>query len=379
MELSDYRKKIDSIDDKLLELFRERMTLSREIGRLKQQEHTPVLNPEREREILLRVSREAGPELGDYTRVLFQMLFELSRSYQHACSGTNPLAQMLLCARAETPELFPAAGTVACQGVEGAYSQLACDKLFKLADIMYVNSFAGVFQAVDSGLCEYGVLPIENSLRGTVGEVYDLLCEHRLYIVRGVKLHVNHELLVKPGTKLSDLRHIYSHEQALGQCSKFLKSLPGVELQLCENTAVAAKFVAETADKTIGAIASPECAQLYGLEKLPVQIRDSDHNYTRFICIAKKPAIYPGANRISITVAVPHRPGSLYRLISRFSALGVNLLKLESRPVPGRDFEFRFYLDFEASVCDAEVAKLLGELSGSGEDFVFLGNYSEMV
>ena len=261
---------------------------------------------------------------------------------------------------------------------EGAYSQLACDKFIKLADIVYVKSFEGVFQAVEQGLCDYGVLPIENSLYGTVGAVYDLMRNYKFHIVRSLKMHVSHALLVKPGTKLSDVREIISHDQALGQCSRFIKSLKDVKVTICENTAIAAKMVSESGNGHVAAISSHRCAELYGLESIAESIQNNDHNYTRFICISRKLEIYPGSNRVSLIVSAPHRPGALYNMMAKFASLGLNLTKLESRPIPGRDFEFLFYFDLEATVRSKEVVELLNDLASGPDLFVFLGCYTEV-
>lgn len=379
MDIKDCRQKIDHIDDQLIRLFNDRMELSREIGEHKRKLNAPVLNPGREREILRRIAAGSSKELGAYSQVLFRMLFDLSRSYQdRLMAGEAPLGKEIEKATENTAKIFPTEGSIACQGIEGAYSQLAADRLFSTGNVMFFNSFAGVFQAVEKNLCKFGILPIENSLHGTVSEVYDLMKNHHFYILRSVKMQINHVLLSKPGATLKQITEIYSHEQALWQCGNFLKQLPGVKLSVCENTAVAAKKVAEAASPEVAAISSENCARLYGLSKLQTDIQNSDCNYTRFICIGKEMAIFPGANRISIMVSVSHEPGSLYRLIAKFAALGVNLLKLESRPVEGRDFEFLFYLDFESSLYSPEIIQLLNELSQSNESFVFLGGYSQV-
>jgi chorismate mutase/prephenate dehydratase len=242
---------------------------------------------------------------------------------------------------------------------------------------MYFKTFDSVFAAVEQGLCDYGVLPIENSTYGTVNAVYDLMKNYNFYIIKSFKLHVNHVLLAKPGVKFGDIKEIYSHEQAIGQCSEFLKNIKTIKINICENTAAAAKMTAESDRSDIASISSPNCAQLYGLGVLRDNISDSANNYTRFICISKKLLIFPGADKISIMLTVQHKPGTLYSLISRFAVLGVNLTKLESRPIPGSDFNFMFYFDMDASTYTPSIMALLDELSESPETFVFLGSYSE--
>ncbi|MHB1316013.1 MAG: bifunctional chorismate mutase/prephenate dehydratase [Christensenellales bacterium] len=379
MELNEYRDKIDKIDNEIQMLFEKRMALSADIAKFKSQNCMPTRNSERERQILARITDQSAEYLAGYERILFSTLFDLSRSYQNQLI-TKPtiLSEEINKAVKNTPPLFPAKGVVACQGVEGAYSQQACDKLFPAASIIYFKNWEGVFQAVESGLCAYGILPIENSIHGTVNEVYDLMRDYKFHIVRSVKLQISHCLLAKPGAALADVREIFSHEQAIGQCSTYLKGLKDVSVTICENTAMASQKVASSPRNDIAAISSPSCAELYGLSVLSDSIQQSDHNYTRFICIAKELAIYPGANKISLMLTVSHTPGALYRMIAKFSVLGVNLTKIESRPIPGKDFEFMFYFDLDASVASTEVVQLLNELSSAPQQFVFLGNYSEI-
>jgi len=380
MELNNYREHLDTIDKELLRLFIERMAIAGEIAQWKQQNRMPVLDLRREKE-KLRAMEEMSPEdLKEYSVSLFSLMMELSRSYQNriihpASAETLAIEQALK----ETPQLFPETAIVACQGVEGAYSGIACEKLFKRPSIFYFSSFDAVFSAIEKGLCRYGVIPVENSTAGTVNAVYDLMRKHDFRIVRSVRVKIDHNLLVKPGTKPEDIREIYSHAQAIAQCSAFLQSMPNVKVIPCENTAVAAKKVAESQDKGIAALSSRSCSKLYGLEILKADVQDSGNNHTRFICISKNLEIYPGADRTSLMMVLPHEPGSLYRLLSRFNALGINLTKLESRPMPERSFEFMFYFDLDTSVYSPRFIQLMGELPDISEEHEYLGSYSEVI
>ena len=227
MELQEIREKIDRVDDSLLELFRERMALSAEVAATKAQSGQPILNKAREREVLLKVSRDAGVELESYARMLFNTLFEMSRSYQaRLMTKQGEFTNMIRAAERPASELFPSTGIVACQGVEGAYSQLACDKLFTSSNIMYLRTWDAVFQAVQSGLCEFGVLPIENSSSGSVNGVYDLLGRYDFSIVRSVNLYINHFLMAKPGVKLADIREIYSTNTRWSNAALCLRKCP---------------------------------------------------------------------------------------------------------------------------------------------------------
>lgn len=376
MQLNELRKEIDNIDDQILALFLKRMEVAKRVAEEKQLSKAVIANPEREREILVRIAEQAGEDMAVYTKMLYSTLFELSRSYQGRVLNDNlsGLDKKITEAIQSSPEDLPKTATVACQGIAGAYSQQACDKLFPLANISYFKSFEGVISAVDSGMCRYGILPVENNIHGSVGRIYDLLSGGRVYIVAGAKLQIRHALMAKPGVRLEDIKEAYSHEQAFGQCSEFTKKYNQV---VSLNTAIAAKEVSESERCDIAAICSPECAKLYGLEIIKDDIQNSDNNHTRFICISKNLEIYPGANKLSLMLSTEHKPGALFSVMAKFSALGINITKLESRPIPGRDFEFMFYFDMEASVRAKEVRALLSELSDAPETFVFLGNYLE--
>ncbi len=380
MDLSDYRREIDSIDDQLLSLFSQRMNLSAEIAAYKQENSLPVLDVRREQEKLRTLEEKSPEEISDYTVSLFSLIMELSRSRQNRIlHRSSPETKAIECALRETPQLFPEKAIVACQGVEGAYSAIACEKLFVRPNIFFFSTFDAVFSAIEKGLCRYGVIPVENSTAGTVNAVYDLMLKHDFRIVRSVRVKVDHNLLVQPGTRKEEIREIYSHAQAIAQCSEFLQGMPNVKVIPCENTAVAAKKVAESGDHGIAALSSRSCSRLYGLEILESDVQDSGNNHTRFICISKNLEIYPGADRTSLMMVLPHEPGSLYKVLSRFYALGINLIKLESRPLPERSFEFMFYFDLDTSVYSPKFIQLMGELSDLAEEFEYLGSYTEVI
>ena len=380
MDLNELRKEIDSIDDELVKLFGKRMEYAAKIADYKKANNLPILMPAREREKLLDVAQKAGPEMATYTKVLYSMLFELSRSYQSKHNMTRTeLYNRIVKAIDSTQKLFPQSAMVACQGVEGAYSQIACEKIFKSPYIMYFKNFEGVFNAIDQGLCQYGILPLENSTAGSVNKVYDLMIKHNFFIIRTFRLKVDHNLLVNPGATKAGIKEIVSHEQAIGQCSDFLKSMPGVKITTVENTAVAASMVSKSGRTDIAALSSRNCAELYGLTCLEASVQDTGNNRTRFICISKNMEIFPGSDKTSIMMILPHRPGSLYRVLARLYTLGINVTKLESRPLPDRDFEFMFYFDLETSVYSDEFVQLMCELDELCEEFRYLGSYCEVV
>lgn len=379
-ELEQLRGDIDAIDRQIVDLMKRRMETVAQVAEYKKANNMPVLDTSRERALLSKVGQEAGEELADYVQSMYRTIMAASRSYENGKLGRgSKVYDGIKKAMEETPKLFPQRPTVACQGIEGAYSQIACDRLFKAPSIMYFQSFDHVFKAVESGMCQYGILPIENSTAGSVNAVYDLMIRHNFSIVRSARLKVSHNLLAKPGTKLEDIRDVYSHEQALHQCAGYLAGLKNVAVHVVENTAVAARMVAQSDRSDVAALSSRFCAEQYDLEIVQDNVQDQDNNYTRFICISKKPEIYPGADRTSLMMTLPHKPGTLYNVLAKFYALNINLQKLESRPLPSREFEFMFYFDVEASVYAPEMEKLFRDLEAESEQLRYLGTYHEVI
>ena len=377
--LADSRAAIDRIDRELVKLFCERMQVSADVAEYKRAVGMAVTDAARERALLAKVSELAGTEMEENVRTLYATILAISKAYQHERLNTSSkLEHKISTAVKETSPIFPARAKVACQGVEGAYSLKAAEKLFSCPEVRFYKTFGDVFDAIDRGECRYGVLPIENSTAGSVTQIYDLMSNHRFYIVRALRLKVDHCLLAKPGTKRADITEIVSHQQALSQCAGYIAQLSGVKATPFPNTAKAAEF-AKSAPAGVAAIASRDCASLYGLEVLDTDIQDNANNYTRFICISKTPEIYPGADKTSIILTVPHKPGSLSRLLTQIDAMHINLTKLESRPIPGHDFEFLFYFDLESPIESPALLRLLGELESSSETFRYLGTYREML
>jgi len=379
-DLSVIRDEIDKVDRGLVELFCKRMELALDVAESKRNTGKAVFDPEREKQLIKKVSDLAGPDKEEYIRTLYSTILSLSHAVQNrALFYDNEVSASIKEALESTPLIFPERAHVACQGVAGAYSQAAADRFFRLPDISYFSSFANVFQAIESGMCEYGVLPIENSTAGSVGAVYELMLKHNFYIVRSCRLKISHSLLAKPGTRIEDIVDVFSHEQAIHQSSDFLSEHPGINAHVRKNTAMAAKEVKESDRTDIAAIASEACGDIYGLVPVESDIQNQDNNYTRFICIAKKPEVYPGANKTAVMAVLPHKEGSLYNMLSRFAAYGANLTKIESIPIPEREFEFMFYFDFECSVYSDKFYTLICELSKASKRFKYLGSYLEIV
>ena len=379
-DLSDIRKEIDSIDTQIVELFKRRMSCADAVAAYKRAHDLPVLDRSRERELLSRRAAQVPEDMKVYTEVLFELLMEASRNRQGERLGTGGhTVEQIRDALAHSPELFPRDAYVACQGVEGAYQQIATDRIFRHANIGYFDTFDAVFRAVEENYADFGVLPIENSTAGSVNQVFDLMMRHNFHIVRTCRLKVDHNLLAKPGCGLEDVRHIYSHEQAINQCGEFLSSLEGVTVHACENTAMASKMVAESERRDVAALASRACARIYGLDVLASSAQDQGNNYTRFACISKDLSIYPGADRSTFMLVVNHEPGALYKVLAKFYDLDINIIKLESRPIPDRDFEFMFYFDIDCPAASPEFFTLVHSLESTCEEFRYLGSYSEVI
>lgn len=380
MELDKLREEIGQIDEEIGALFARRMERCARIAREKAARGIVIPEVGNERAARARFRDRAGEELEGYAGVLYAALTDVAHSYQAAVLGREcPQAARIAAALEVTPRLFPEKAAVVCQGVEGAYSQIAAEKLFREPVISYVKSFEAVFSAIANGFCRYGVLPLENSTAGSVNRIYDLMMQYNFSIVRSVRIKIDHNLLARPGVRIGDIREIVSHEQAISQCAGFLRGYPAIKVTAVENTAAAAKLVAESGRDDIAALSSRSCAELYGLDILASAVQDAGNNHTRFICIGRDLEIYPGADRTSVMLTTPHRPGSLYRIMARINALGINMTKLESRPLPDRDFEFMFYFDLDTPVYSPKLIQLMADLETLCETFRYLGSYSEIV
>ena len=373
MDLKELRAEIDAVDTQIARLFSRRMQLGGAVADYKREHSLAVMNSQREQQVLERVSSLVGEDLAPDARVLFASMMDMSKALQHRRLG-RPLPLLGLIENARS---LPKHARVCCQGVPGAFSQRACQAVFEHPQTQFVPEFEDVFQAVSRGECEFGILPIENSSAGSVTAVYDLMKRHQFYIARSVRVKVEHNLLVKPGTTLDKITDLYSHEQAISQCSQFLRSHPQITVHPYSNTAKSAQLVAQDTSPGTAAISSRECAQLYGLTVLESGIQNSQQNYTRFICITREPVVYEKANKVSVMLSIPHTAGSLYRVLSRFSYGGINLTKLESRPIPDTDFEFMFYFDLQCPKDPRLLAGILEDLQEELDTFVFLGAYQE--
>ena len=364
IDLSVSRARIDEIDAQIIELFERRMHIAADVAAYKRATGKPVLDKAREAAKIDKATELASDEFKKFIPPLFSMMMEMSRAYQH--SLLDEVSERVVPAAIDEVAELPAAAHVAVQGVEGAYQHIACRELFDDPDIVFVPTFDAVADAVEEGRVEYGILPLENSTAGTVDRVYDLLYKRGLYIA-------------KPGVEESDIVEVFSHEQALRQCTDFIAQMSNeVTSTACRNTAMAASSVANSERRDVAAISSTACAELYGLNVLQHAIQDEADNFTRFICVAKKPQIVGVPERSSLLLITPHEAGALFRVLSRIAALGVNMLKLESRPIPGSEFEFMFYVDIECTPNDAAFDEVIAQIEPLCDSLAYLGSYAEV-
>ena len=265
---------------------------------------------------------------------------------------------------------------IAYQGEPGAFSEAAARRVAPDAQLVACKTFEEVFASVEGGPAGYGVLPIENSIGGSIHRNYDLLLAHELPIVAEVELPVVHQLLALPGASVDGLRRVYSHPQALAQCERFLRTLSGVEIVATYDTAGSAKLVADERPMDAAAIASARAGELFGLVPLASSIQDFDDNITRFIVIGRRPLRDAVADKTTIVFSLPNEPGSLFKALSAFALRGVDLTKLESRPIPGRPWEYLFYADLAAARDELACARALAHLAEFAPTLLTLGSYA---
>lgn len=374
MNLEEVRKEIDQIDEEMLALFLRRMDAAAKVAAIKSKSGQPIYNEKREQEILQEVTKKAGAYPAP-ARILFQTMMDVSRALQHNLLGGGKALREQIQDADDAPLQSRLDAVVACPGTEGSFSSLAALKRFPKSPLRFYPQFYDVFEAVEKGEADFGVVPVENSTAGSVEEVYDLLLKHRFFIVGEEMLPIDHCLCGVPGASLSSVKRIYSHPQGLNQCRGTLAQCHA-EAVSCANTAIAADLVAKEGDPSIAAICSAQAAKKNGLVILKRQAQDIGGNTTRFIVISRSLIIEPEADKISLSFSLPHVTGSLHRTLSRFAACGLNLTKIESRPMENSRFEYLFYLDFAGSARTADTLSLLCALSGDLPEFTFLGNYT---
>lgn len=369
--LGKLREEIDEIDGQLLPLFLRRMDCSQRVAQLKGEAGMPVFSPQREQAILDKV-REQGGEDGDAAAALYRSIMAISRAKQHKILQNGGALRELERTAART--LHTEGARVVCQGVVGAFSHKAARSFFGEISPSFEPTFQQVFEDVATGSADFGVLPVENSAAGSVTAVYDLILRYRFYIVGAVDVKVEHCLAAGKGTGTPTAAA--SHPQALSQCSGYLKS-HGLKALEWSNTAAAAQYVAQECPPGVAAVCSKEAAREYGLQILQENIQNEAENTTRFIVISKDAILPEDAGKISLCFSLPHETGSLSSVLERFAMEGLNLTKIESRPLPGKNFEYDFYLDFTGNIHHPKTLDLICALQDELPRFSFLGNYSE--
>ncbi len=373
-DLKEIREEINSIDKQLIELFKQRMNCAKEVGYYKKATNTPILNQDRENEILDRVEQQGG-EYGMSARLLYSNIMEISRALQHNIVGAGKSLRELIDG---AESVIPRKNVrIACQGIAGANNHDASRILFPDCSPIFCKSFKDVFLAIENGEADFGVLPVENTSGGSVSDVYDLILKHRFYIIDSLDMQINYYLCGINQTSLENIEEVWSHPQALAQCSNKIaegnyKTMPS------SNTAIAARDVANSKRVDIAAICNASAAKEYGLKILQENFENRSDNTTRFIVISKNLYIPENADKVSLCFSLPHVSGSLYSVLCRFNSLGLNLTKIESRPIEGSQFEYLFYLDFAGNVHSENAIQLICQLSEEMPGFSFLGNYKEV-
>ncbi len=373
-DLNDIRKDIDAVDAEILAAFEKRIELSDQVAEYKRSKGLPVYDVEREKEKIASLSDKVeGDFMKKGVRELFTDLMGLSKKKQYR----------LLSERAEAPDGFIEVeqidfsdSTVVFQGVEGAYSEEAMRTFFgDIGSSFNVGSFYEAMKALADGRAGYAILPLENSRAGSVRENYDLLTDFNLAIVGEEIIPIRHTLLAAPGASLDEITDVYSHPQALMQCSGFFKDHPDIVQHPMANTAIAAKTVAEAKDHSKAAIAGAINAELYGLDVLADSIADDPDNKTRFVVLSRKKTFEKKANMVSVEIELPDIEGSLYRMLSHFVINDLNMHEIESRPIQGRDWEYRFFIDFTGNLSNKSVQNAILGLREETKKLVVLGNY----
>lgn len=374
-DLLELRDQIDVIDREMVRLFEERMDVCRQVAEYKIANGRKVLDRAREQEKLKNLGMLAHSDFNRHgVQELFQQIMAMSRKLQYqllaeeGVSGNLPFTQI--------DEIDREHCRVVYQGVEGAYSHQAAREYFgEHVNAFHMASWKECMEAIKEGMADYAVLPIENSSAGEVRDIYDLLEEYENYIVGEQIIKVNHALLGLPDAELSDVRTVYSHPQALMQCAGYLEQKTGWRQVSLANTAMAAAKVASEGDRSQAAIASATAAEYHDLKVLQMPINDNRFNSTRFIIVTNRKMYEKDAKKVSICFELPHTSGSLYNILSHIIYNDLNMCKIESRPIPERNWEYHFFIDFEGNLNDSAVKNAIRGIMEEAVNFKILGNY----
>lgn len=374
-DLLTLRGQIDEIDKEIVSLYERRMKISEQVAEYKIETGKKVFDRQREKEKLTVLKSLADNDFNRHGIVeLFEQIMSMSRKLQYQMlTDRGALGKLPFIG---VDKLDTEKARVVFQGADGAYSQAAMTQYFgEQISSFHVDTFRDAMIAIDEGSADFAVLPIENSTAGIVSEIYDLLAEFENYIVGEQVIKIEHCLMALPGTKLSDIHTVYSHPQSLMQSARFLLEYPSWKQISMKNNAFAAKKVQEDQDKSQAAIASEYAARLYGLEVLEKGVNQSSSNSTRFIIVTNQKIFKKDAKKVSICFEVPHESGSLYHMLSHIIYNNLNMSKIESRPIEERNWEYRFFIDFDGNLGDSAVKNALRGLREEARNMRILGNY----
>ncbi len=378
-ELDTLRQQIDQIDHELVRLFERRMAVTEQVGQYKQQNHIPVLDNRRQRQVLSdKAALLSDPALKSDVIMLYETIMGMSRRQQRriVLEGAEEPNYARIRAAMETRREPVTAPTVVYQGEPGAYSEQACINFFgEDVRAQGLSRFEDVFLALRDGTADYGVVPIENNSTGGIRQIYDLLAQYEFHLVGETTVQVEHCLVAPPGATMDTITHVYSHEQGLFQSEVFLKQHPAWEPVPYLDTAGSGKYVASTGDITKAAICSERAAAIYGLQVLARRVNFSAVNTTRFVVVSPRMELRPGADKISTVLTTPHESGCLHEILGIFAVNGLNMVKLESRPIPGKSWEYMFFIEFTGCLTAPGMDGVLRELSQTAADFRVLGNF----
>ena len=372
MDLSEIRKDIDALDAQLLELFLKRMSLTTEVAKYKAANNMAVFQSDRERQIIQKIKDNSPEGLKKSAAFLFMNIIDISK-----VSQINAITPDIDIPFAEKAKERP---SVAVQGIEGAYGHAAAKQLFSNGSISFYAAFHEVFEAVENGDVDYGIIPVENSTAGEVTVNMELLERHNVYICNTTTVECAHVLAAKRGVSEEDIRIIFGHEQAIRQCEEYIGSRDGLTVIPYHNNAAAAKMVSENPSGELGCICSEECAEMHGLSIVRKAIATDPNNCTRFICIAKEPEVYEGADTVAVSLSIPNISGALYRLLTKFAVNGFSMSKIQSKPLPAEakkrfPDDYMFYIEFTGSLRESKVSKLLRNFEDELNYFKFHGNF----
>lgn len=372
LDLNEIRKKIDTVDDEILKLFIDRMNLTLDVARYKSKNGLPVFQGDREKAIIKAIKEKTPEEFRQSAAFLFMSIIDISKASQ-----VNAITPASNIAYESEPHRHP---TVAVQGIEGSYGYMAAEKLFGDGALSFYAAFNEVFEAVESGDVDYGIIPVENSTAGEVTVNMELLERHKVYIVRTVTVECAHVLAAKRGVRESAVRILMGHEQAIRQCADYFSKRPGLTVIPYHNNAAAAKTVSENPSGELACICSAECAEMHGLDILRRRIASDPNNCTRFICISKNVEVYEGAETTAVSLSIPNISGSLYRLLTKFAANGLSMTKIQSKPLPvevRQKFpdDYMFYIEFNGSIKEPKILKLINNMESELNYFKFHGSF----